>query len=152
MCGICSTNKVKKLYCAGYSGYLWQQESGNSDDGSSINSYWVSGKIKPNSVSLLSRLIQLALHFKESSSGSTINLTLQYRLDWNTTWSTGETTNFDRNDDYAFGKTSLFDIGTIENMFQVKIKDNSTNPSPTIYGLDLYGEPLGVSLGDRATA
>lgn len=147
-----STNKNKMLYTAGYSGYMWQMESGNDDDGSLINSYWVSGKIKPSNATLLNRLLQLGLHFKQVSSGSTINLNLQYRLDWNTSWSVAEQTNYDRNDDYAFGKTALFDIGTIENMIQLKVKDNSSNPAPTIYGVDLYGELLGVSVGDRAVA
>lgn len=147
-----STNKAKKLYCAGYTGYMWEMDDGNSDDGSSINAYWVSGKIKPSASSILNRLLQTGIHFKEVSSGSTINLDFQYRLDWNTSWSTAEQTNFNRSDDYAFGKTALFDIGTIENMFQIKIKDNSTNPAPTIYGLDLYGEPLGLSVGDRGTS
>lgn len=147
-----STNKVKILYTGGYSGYMWQQESGNSDDGSAINAYWVSGKIKPNNASLINRLLQLALHFKEISSGSTLNLDFQYRLDWNTSWTTVENVNYDRSNDYAFGKTALFDIGTIENMIQTKIKDNSTNPATTLYGIDLYGDPLGVEVGDRATA
>lgn len=145
-------NKLKKVFCAGYTGYLWEMESGNSDDGSSINAYWVSTRIKPGAVSLLNKLLQLAMHFKEVSSGSTLNWNVQYRLDWNTAFTTAETTNYDRNDEYAFGKTALLDIGTIEDMFQIKIKDNSTNPAGTLYGFDLYGEPLGVGVGDRATS
>lgn len=151
-CYTISTNKIKTLYVAGYSGYMWQAESGDSDDGSAINAYWTSGKIKPENSKLLNKLLQLGMHMKEVSSGSTLNLNVQYRLDWNTSWSTAEQTNFNRNDDYAFGKTALFDIGTIENMFQIKVKDNSTNPAATLYGFDLYGEVLGVSVGDRATA
>lgn len=147
-----STNKARKLYTAGYTGYMWEMESGNSDDGSAINAYWVSGKIKPGAVSLLNKLLQLALHFKEVSSGSTLNLNFQYRLDWNTTFTTAEQTNFDRADDFAFAKTALFDIGTIENMIQIKVKDSSSNPAPTIYGVDLYGESLGLSSADRAVA
>ena len=147
-----STNKSKKLYSAGYSGYLWEMESGNSDDSSSINAYWVSGKIRPEGVSLLNRLLQLAIHFKEISSGSTLNMNFQSRIDWNTLWTDAVSFNYDRADEYAFGKTTVFDIGTIENMFQVKIKDNSTQAAPKIYGLDLYGESLGVGVGDRATA
>lgn len=77
---------------------------------------------------------------------------MQYRLDWNVSWTTAENHNFDHNDELAFGKTSLSDIGTIDNMFQIKLKDNSTNPAPTIYGIDLYGVPLGLGSGDRATA
>lgn len=145
-----STNKVKKLYCAGYTGYMWEMESGNDDDGSDINAYWVSGKVRPELVSLMSKALLLGLHFKEVTSGGT--LSFQYRLDWNTTWTTAETTSFSRSDAYAFGKTALFDIGTIENMFQIKLKDNSSNPASTIYGADLFGEVLGVSGGDRATA
>lgn len=147
-----STSKSRKLYCCGYTGYIWEMESGNDDDGSDINAYWVSGKIKPASASLLSKLLQMAFHFKEVSSGSTLNMNVQYRLDWNTAWSTAEQTNFDRANDYAFGKTAIFDIGTIENMFQIKVKDDSSNPAPTIYGFDLYGQPLGVEVGDRGVS
>lgn len=147
-----STNKSKLLYTAGYSGYMWQMESGNSDDSSAINAYWVSGKIHPALVSLAVKALQIALHFKEVTSASTINLSLQFRADWNVSWSTAETTNYDHNDELAFGKTSLFEIGTIENTLQLKIKNNSTNPAPTIYGIDLYGQQLGLSVSERAVA
>jgi hypothetical protein len=145
-----STDKVKKLYTAGRSGYAYTMESGDDDDGSAINAYWVSGKIKPSQASLMSKMLQIAINLKEVSSASTLNLDFQYRIDWNTSWTTAITFNYDRNDSLALGKTVLFDIGTIENMFQIKIKSNSTNPAPTIYGVDLYGTPLGVSVGDRA--
>ena len=151
-CFAISTNKSKLLYCAGYTGYMWQMESGNSDDDSAINAYWVSGKIKPALVSLANRMLQVALNLKEITSASTLNLSLQYRLDWNVSWTTAENHNYDHNDELAFGKTSLSDIGTIDNMFQIKLKDNSTNPAPTIYGIDLYGVQLGVEIGERAVA
>uniref|UniRef100_A0A6M3KFW8 Putative baseplate wedge initiator n=1 Tax=viral metagenome TaxID=1070528 RepID=A0A6M3KFW8_9ZZZZ len=147
-----STSKAKILYTAGYAGYMFQMESGNSDNDSAINAYWVSGKIKPSLASLMNKMLQIGLHLKEITSASTINLALQYRLDWNVSWTTAENHNFDHNDELAFGKTSLSDIGTIDNMFQIKLKDNSTNPAPTIYGIDLYGVPLGLGSGDRATA
>lgn len=151
-CYAISTNKSKLLYTAGYSGFMWQMESGNSDDGSAINAYWVSGKIKPALVSLMTKALQVGLNFKEVTSASTLNLALQYRIDWNVSWTTAENHNFDHNDELAFGKTSLSDIGTIENMLQIKLKDNSTNPAPTLYGIDLLGVPLGSSVGDRAVA
>lgn len=151
-CYAMSTDKIKKLYCSGYTGYTWLQESGNSDDGSAINAYWVSGKIRPQAVSLLNKLLQLFIHYKEVTSVSILNANFQFRLDWNVSWSTAQTFSFNHNDELAFGKSYGFDIGTIENMFQVKIKDNSSNPAPTIYGIDLYGEPIGVSINDRATA
>lgn len=151
-CYATSTSKAKKLYCAGYTGYMWEMESGNDDDGSAINAYWVSGKIKPAQASLLNRMLQTWIHLKEASSGSTINLSFQYRLDWNTTWNTAVNVNFDRNDSYAFGKTAAIDIGTIDNMFQIKLSDNSSNPASVIYGIDLYGQTLGVDASGRATA
>jgi len=147
-----STNKAKLLYTAGYSGYLWQMESGNSDDGSAINAYFVSGKIKPVVASLTTKMLQLAIHLKEIISASTLNLAFQFRIDWNVSWNTAENINYDHNDELAFGKTGLFDIGTVENMLQIKIKNNSTNPAPTIYGCDLYGIPLGQDIGARAAS
>ena len=78
------------LYCAGYTGYMWQMESGNSDDDSAINAYWVSGKIKPALVSLVTKALQLGLNLKEIISASTLNLSLQYRIDWNVSWTTAE--------------------------------------------------------------
>ena len=147
-----STNKAKLLYTAGYSGYLWQMESGNSDDGSAINAYFVSGKIKPVVASLTTKMLQLAIHLKEITSVSTLNLAFQFRIDWNVSWNTAENINYDHNDELAFGKTGLFDIGTVENMLQIKIKNNSTNPAPTIYGCDLYGIPLGQDIGARAAS
>ena len=52
----------------------------------------------------------------------------------------------------AFGSTIGFDIGTIENMFQVKIQDNSTQLAGTIYGIDLFGTQLGTEIEDRGTS
>ena len=147
-----STNKAKLSYCAGYSGYLWQMESGNSDDGAAINAYWVSGKIKPSLVSMLTKALWMGINFKEITSASTLNIDFQFRIDWNVSWTTAETFNYDHNDELAFGKTTLFDIGTIENMLQIKLKNNSTNPAPTIYGVDLYGQLLGAGIGERAVA
>ena len=147
-----STNKQKILYGAGYTGYMWQQESGNSDDGTAINAYWVSGKIKPSLVSMLTKALQLGINLKEVSSASTLNLDFQFRIDWNVSWTTAEAFAYNRADSLTFGKTALFDIGTIENMLQIKIKDNSSNPAITLYGADLYGEMLGLSVGERAAA
>jgi hypothetical protein len=152
-CYALSTNKVKKLYCSGYTGYTWLQESGNSDDDSAINAYWVSGKMKQASIALLNKNLLLGINVKEITSSSTINIAMQYRFDWNVSWTTAQNFSFDHNDELAFGKTVMFDIGSILNMFQVKLKDNSTNPAPTIYSLEMYGEgiPLGASVGDRST-
>ena len=152
-CYALATNKAKKLYCSGYTGYTWLQESGNSDDSSSINAYWVSGKIKQTGVALLNKNLLLGINVKEVTSSSTINIAMQYRFDWNVSWNTAQNFSFNHNDELAFGKTVMFDIGSIENMLQVKLKDNSTNPAPTIYSLELYGEAqsLGVSIGDRGT-
>lgn len=147
-----STNKAKKLFTAGYAGYMFEMESGNDDNGSDINAYWVSGKVKPSLVSLLNKMLQIGIIVKEITSASTMNLSVQYRIDLNVAWNTGVNVNFDHNDEYAFGKTALIDIGTINNMVQMKIKDNSSNPASTIYGIDLYGEPLGLDVGDRATS
>lgn len=151
-CYAMSTKKAKILYCAGYTGYMWQMESGNTDDGSAINKYWVSGKIKPSLVSMMTRMLDIGINLKEITSASTLNLGFQYRIDWNVSWTTVENFNYDHNDELAFGKTVLFDIGTIENMLQLKIKDDSTNPAPTIYGIDLYGQVIGESVGDRGIA
>jgi len=147
-----STSKARILYTAGYTGYMWGMESGNDDDGTAINAYWVSGKAKPKAIGLLNRLLLLGINHKEVTSASTINMNVKYRLDWNVSWLGSTNFNYDHNDEFAFGKTSMFDIGTIENMFQVKITENSKNPAPTIYSLELHGKELGVDLGDRATA
>ncbi len=149
-CYLISTSKSKILYCAGYTGYMWQQESGSSDDGSAISAYWVSGKIKPSLVSMLTKALQLGINLKETSSASTLNLNFQFRIDWNVSWTTAEAFAYNRADSLTFGKTALFDIGTIENMLQIKLKDNSTNSAATLYGVDLYGETLGHSVGERA--
>lgn len=124
-------------------------ESGNDDDGEAINAYWVSGKLKPALVSLATKALQVGLNYKEITSASTLNLSLQFRIDWNVSWTTAENHSYNHNDELAFGKTSLSDIGTVENMLQLKISNNSTNPAPTIYGIDLYGTQLGLSVGDR---
>ena len=145
-----STDKSKLLYTSGRSGLTFQMESGDDDNGSDINAYWVSAKIKPSLVSLAVKMLQAAIHFKEITSASTLNIGFQYRNDWNVSWSSSENFNYDHNDELAFGKTQLFEIGTIENMFQIKLKDDSSNPAPTIYGVDLYGKQLGQEVGDRA--
>jgi len=154
-CYALSTSKVKKLYCSGYTGYTWLQESGNSDDGSDINAYWVSGKIKSSGVALLNKNLLLGINAKYAVSASIISVTLQYRFNWGVSWITPTSSTFDsaHNDELNFGKTAVFDIGSINNMLQIKIKDSSSNPAPTIYGFELYREekPLGVSTEDKAT-
>lgn len=152
-CYALATNKVKKLYCSGYTGYTWLQEDGDDDDGTAINAYWVSGKIKANGIALLNKNLLLGINIKEITSVSAINIAFQYRFDWNVSWMTAQNFSYNHNDELAFGKTVLFDIGSIENMLQIKLKNNSSNPAPTIYGIELYGDsiPLGVSVQDRGT-
>ena len=154
-CYAVAENKAKKLYCSGYTGYTWLQESGNDDDGSDINAYWVSGKIRKNGVSLLNRNLLLGINYRYETSASTISMTLQYRFNWGVSWITPSpsTFDFDHNDELNFGKTAMFDIASINNMFQVKITDDSSNPAPTIYSLELSGdaEPLGTKVVDEAT-
>ncbi len=147
-----ATNKSRILYNAGYTGYLWEMESGNSDDGTAINAYWVSSKIKVESLGILNRLLLLAINHKFITSASTLNMTKEYRSDWNVSWLASENFAYNHNDELAFGKTTMFDVGTIENMFQVKITDNSSNPAPTLYSLEFHGQKLGVNLQDRATS
>lgn len=151
-CYAISTNKAKLLYTAGYTGYMWQMESGNDDDGTAINAYWVSGKVKPEVVSMAMKMLLAGINVKEITSASTININFQYRIDWNVSWTTAVAFSFNHSDELAFGKTALFDIGTVENMFQIKLQDNSKNPAPTIYGVDLYGKKLGHDMGERAVA
>ena len=124
----------------------------NPADGTAITYYWVSGKVKSEAVSLLNRALLLGIKVKQISSGSTLNINFQYRFDWNVSWMTAQAFNYDRNDELAGGRTVLFDIGAINNMLQIKLKASSSSPAPTIYGIELYGEPLGVSLGDRSTS
>jgi len=145
-----STNKQKVLYTVGYDGYMYQMESGNSDNGSAINAYYVSGKMKPQSAGLLSKTLWLLLYIKQISSGTALTINFQYRCDWNVTWTTAQAFSYDRNDQFAFGATVTFDVGTIENMFQIKLKDNSTQAASTIYGVDLFGKQLGTETEDRA--
>lgn len=147
---VMSTNKAKILYASGRAGLTFEMESGNSDNGVDINAYWVSGKIKPSLASLAVKMLQVGLHLKEVTSASTLNIGFQYRNDWGVSWNISENVNYDHNDELAFGKTPLFDIGTIENMFQIKLKNDSSDPAPTIYGVDLYGQQLGQEVGDRA--
>jgi hypothetical protein len=145
-----STSKAKILYTVGQTGYMYQMESGNSDDGSAINAYWVSGKIKPQSIGLLTKLLWVLLYFKQVTSGSPLTINFQCRNDWDVTWQNLQALNYDKNDSLAFGITQSIDIGTIENMFQIKLQDNSTQPAPTFYGCDLFGQQLSVEIEDRA--
>ena len=61
---------------------------------------------------------------------------------------------YSHNDEFTFGRTNIFDIGTIFNMLQIKLKDNSSQLPSTIYSIILHGVPvsLGNSREDRATA
>ncbi len=147
-----ATNKSRILYNAGYTGYLWEMESGNSDDGTAINAYWVSSKIKVESLGILNKLLLLAINHKFVTSASALNMTKEYRLDWNVSWLANENFAYNHNDELAFGKTTMFDVGTVENMFQVKITENSSNPAPTLYSLEFHGQKLGVDLQDKATS
>jgi hypothetical protein len=149
---VVSTDKKKLIYTAGYTGYAWLMESGVSDDGSDIRAYWVSGKFKSESVGLMSKALLLGIKFKEIFSMAALVMDFQFRLDQNTVWTTSQAFAYNRVDEYEFGKVAMFDVGTIHNMFQVKIVEDSSNLAPSLYGLELYGEPLGVNIKDRATS
>lgn len=154
-CYLMSTNKTKLLYCAGYTGYLWLQESGNNDDGSAINAYVVTGKIiQANAPALLNKGLLVGVNVKEVTSGSELTFNFQFRLNYDVSWSTAESVIYSHNDEFTFGRTNIFDIGTIFNMLQIKLKDNSSQLPSTIYSIILHGDPvpLGNSREDRATA
>ena len=147
-----STDKEETLYTGGYDGIMFQPESGNSDNGDAINAYWVSGKIKPQSSGLLTKMLWLFLYIKQVFSASPLTMNFQFRSDWNVSWQPVQTFNYNRDDEFASGATINFDIGTIENMFQVKIQDNSTQPAGTLYGIDLFGTQLGTEVEDSAVS
>jgi hypothetical protein len=149
---IVSTGKAKLIYTAGYTGYAWLTDSGDDDDGTDIRAYYVSGKFKPDALGLMSKALLCGIRFKEIYSLTDLTMDFQFRLDQNAAWITAQTFAYNRADEYEFGKVAMFDVGTIHNMFQVKIVSDGSNPAPTLYGLELYGEPLGVNVKDRATS
>ena len=153
-CYLMSTNKAKLLYCAGYTGYLWLQESGNNDDGSAINTYVVTGKIiQANAPALLNKGLLVGVNVKEVTSVSELTFNFQFRLNYDVSWSTAESVVYSHNDELTFGRTNIFDISTIFNMLQIKLKDNSSQLPSTIYSIILHGDPvpLGNSREDGAT-
>lgn len=149
---VVSTNRVKMLYTSGYTGYTWTNESGTSDDGTAVRAYWVSSKFRPENLGLMSKALLLGIRIKEISSSSTLNLGFQFRLDQNVSWTTSQSFAYNRADEYEFGKIVMFDIGTIHNMFQVKLVHATDSAVPTIYGIELYGDALGINVKDRATS
>ncbi|MEK6881407.1 MAG: hypothetical protein AABY22_17420, partial [Nanoarchaeota archaeon] len=112
------------------SGKIELLNSGTSDDGTAINSYWTSIRlgISPQ----LMRMDELEIE----TAAVTANPIFSWRADWETSYVT--TT-------MASGLNNhLFSPGRLDNLIQFKIADNSTTASFNLWAINMSERPIGV--------
>lgn len=150
-------NRAVKLYQSGETGYTWQADSGNDDDGTSINSYYDLSR-KPSSEQqgkgLQHKWRQVALALKALGE---YTLSAQVRMDFSTGWAeiqnvslrgTGSTLgSFVLGVDTLGGVEAVLETIGIDRLgkyMQLRLQDNSANPAWQLFADEVTVKALGV--------
>jgi hypothetical protein len=111
------------------SGHSYLTSSGDSDDGSAINGYWISPKIGDSTI--LSRIDEINLQTKSVNATPT----LQWREDFNATYTSVTLSSGTNKHNYNPKLT--------DNYIQFKIDDNSTNNAYEVWNLRALTKGIG---------
>ena len=122
----------ERVYVAG-TNYAWLFDEGNTDDSSSISSYWVSPKLDMGSEILKKDLRNITFTTKSKASTPTY----QYKTDWSDSWSTAETF-------VTATREHIYDIPIFEELFQYKITDDSSDASFELIRASIAAQQQGV--------
>ncbi len=117
------------VYIQGTNGKIYLVNSGNDDDGSAINAYWISEKLGISI--LLSRIDEIEVQ----TEAVACTPTFRWRADWETTWITQ--TMASNTNSHNFGPNR------IDNMIQFSILDNSSNAGFKLWTILASERPVG---------
>lgn len=115
---------------ASTAGQICLLNQGNHDNASSINSYWTS--IRMGSSLQLDRIDEIEVE----TPVTTATPTFQWRADWETNYVTKSIT--------SGTYSHLYAPGRIDNLFQVKIADNTTTAAWKVWAINLTERIIGV--------
>lgn len=151
-------NNALRIYQTGYTGFTWQFDSGNDDDGSAINSYYDFSR-KPSQEDarrrgLLHKWRQIALAMKATGA---YTVTLQVRMEFATGYTTlkavslagtgAQLGSFVLGTDVLGGQEGILDMIGVDRLgkfCQFRIQDNSSNPAWQLFGDEVTARPVGV--------
>ena len=151
------SNRALRLYQTGYTGYTWQADTGNNDDGATIPSRYdfsrkPSGEMQGKGNMFKWR--QIALTLKAIGD---FTISLQVRMDIATGWTelqdidlsgTGATLgSFVLGTDVLGGVEALGEVVGIDRLgkyVQLRLEDDSSNPAWQLFGDEITVRPLGV--------
>src|SRR3990167_4544427 len=144
------------VYCGDRTGGVFQLDSTNADDGSNINGYWTSRKWDFGFAPYLKKMGEVQIVTKTIGN---YNLSYQYRYNWDTSWTTAENLTMTSGGAWLLGDNLPATLGTRQaqthrltipsafNLFQIKVSNNTSNPSFEVYGLQIISTNLG-SVGE----
>lgn len=147
------TSSGNDIYTGDYVGNLYKWDSGNSDSGNTINSYWTSRKWDFGWYPLLKKGKEVQITTKTIG-----NYYLRYdeRYDWGSSWNNTQHILMTPTGAWLLGDvlpailgaysatTGRYDIGNAFNLYQIKLSNNTTNPSYEVYSLDTLVSTTGV--------
>ena len=121
------------MYTAG-TNYSWLMDTGNNDDGSTINSYYSTGKLDFGEEIQKKELRTLNL----TTSKASVTPLIQYRCDWESSFNAGTTL-------AANQAETTIDLPRFEELLQCKISDTSTNPAWQLIRASVAAMPKGIA-------
>lgn len=142
------------LYFQGYDGRMREADTGTSDCGVSINSFYETSKLKVDKIPVMKKAQQVQPLFKTTGN---YNVTFGYRTNFNA----GYVDNTISLDSAGFvlgssllgsgtlggseGKIGVVDIPKLFNFLQFRLKSNSTDPRINMYTIDLMAAGEGIA-------
>lgn len=151
------SNRALRLYQAGITGYTWQADTGNNDDGAVINSRYdlsrkPSSEMEGKGYQMKWRQVALAL-----KALGAYTISLQVRMDFNTGWTEIEDVSlrgtgavlgeFVLGTDVLGGVEAVLSTVGIDRLgkyLQLRLEDNSANPAWQLFADELTVRPIGV--------
>ena len=130
---------ARNLYMDKSDGITYKFDSGNADVAAAINAFYETPKLKADKLPHLKKVQQMQSFWKQTGN---YNTTLSYRTN-NTTTYVDNTINMNTGDGESI--SAINDIPQVMNNIQLKITNNTTDPRPVLYEIDLIGEAEGIA-------
>jgi hypothetical protein len=149
---VVDTTDGNQIYAGNYSGVLYTWDSGNGDDGNTINSYWTSRRWDYGWMPMLKKGREMQITTKTIGG---YYLKYQERYDFDSSWSGTQHVSMIPAGGWLLGddlpallgtvgtSTTKYDIGNAFNLYQIKLSNNTTNPAYEVYSLDALVSSMG---------
>ena len=147
-------NGNRNLYFQGYDGRMRQADTGDSDCGTAINSYYETSKMKVDKVPALKKTQQAQPLFKTTGN---YDITFGYRTNFNAGYVDSSVNLFGTGFVLGSsilgngtlggteGKIGVIDIPKLFNFLQFRLLSNDTNPRMNMYTIDLMATSEGIA-------